>query len=230
VAALALTAVEHAPPRGNAPPVLLLAAFLAWRVFRGGLPSQAILIGLTLIAFAENTFAASGSWHPVVLGLLAIYAAQLMLLMSPALYLHTQYLHTQHLHTHWDTLPSRRRVLLRWLPPAWMTPSALLAGLAVTLAYLSNAGLAPVPGCGPAGVAIARLPGRCFGETRGYPLRFVLADGNASVIGKAALVTDWAQWSLVSFTVLYLIWQVNRRNELRGDRPVPQDRPRPVRA
>lgn len=115
VVALAWFAVRSHPLPGAAmPPLLPLAAFLAWRVSRGSQPSRLILVALTLLSFAGATFTTASSWHPVILGLLAIYAAQLVLLMHPALYLHT--------------LPASRprripAALPRSAPPAWARPN-----------------------------------------------------------------------------------------------------------
>jgi hypothetical protein len=45
-----------------------------------------------------------------------------------------------------------------------------------------------------------------MGLAQGYPLRFLTADQSIPVINKAALIRDWAQWSLVSFAAFYLLW------------------------
>jgi hypothetical protein len=50
------------------------------------------------------------------------------------------------------------------------------------------------------------LPARCIGLAQGYPLRFLTADQSTPLISKAALIKDWAQWSLVSFSAFYLLW------------------------
>jgi hypothetical protein len=92
-----------------------------------------------------------------------------------------------------------------------MLLAALLAGLVVTLMYLGSMDWAAIPGCGPAGAAIAQLPSRCFALVQGYPLPFLTASQGTPEIDKAALVKDWAQWSLVSFSVFYLLWLVQRR-------------------
>ena len=90
---------------------------------------------------------------------------------------------------------------------------ALLAGLVVTLLYLGNMDWATLPGCGPTGAAIAQLPNRCFGLTQGYPVRFLTTAHGIPRIDKRALIEDWAQWSLVSFSAFYLLWLSRRRPE-----------------
>jgi hypothetical protein len=65
--------------------------------------------------------------------------------------------------------------------------------------------LGSAAGCGPAGAALAQLPDRCIVLQEGLPLRFLSAYQGAPEISKRALVEDWAQWSLVSFSVLYLL-------------------------
>jgi hypothetical protein len=216
VAALAWFVTQSHPlPGAVMPPLLPLAAFLAWRVSRGGRLARGFLLALTLLSFGGATFTASSSWHPAILGLLAIYAAQLVLLMSPALYLHTI----------GHPLPRRSPDGLRSAaPPAWLILSALLAGVVAMLFSLANMAWLPVPGCGPAGAALAELPGRCIGLAQGYPLRFLTASGSTPRVDPAALLTDWVQWSLVSCTVLYLLWQMNRRHEL----PVPERQAAPA--
>lgn len=205
VIAVACAAVAHpALPQRAQAPWLPLAAFLAWRVSRGGRPSRVILIILGVLSFAGDAFIGTRSWSLLALLLLAIYAAQIALLVSPAVYQRT-----------------RRDPLSAWAatasvksrPPLWMVLIALLAGLVVTLLYLGNMDWAAIPGCGPAGAAIAQLPNRCFGLTQGYPVRFLTAVQGTPEIDKGALIEDWAQWSLVSFSAFYLLWLSHRRPE-----------------
>ena len=99
----------------------------------------------------------------------------------------------------------------RWRPPPWLLPSALLAGLLVTLLYLANMDYEALPGCGPAGSTMAELPARCFTLAQGYPVRFLSAYQSTPQISQTGLAEDWAQWSLVSFTVLYLAWLLHVR-------------------
>jgi hypothetical protein len=95
---------------------------------------------------------------------------------------------------------------MRARPPLWLILAGLLAGLVVTLMYLGNMSFTPIPGYGPSGASRHLLPERCIGLARGYPLRFLTADQGTPMISSAALIKDWAQWSLVSFSAFYLIW------------------------
>ena len=65
-------------------PWLPIAAFLAWRVSRGGRASRVILIILSALSFAGAALIRASSWSPSVLALLTIYASQIALLVSPA--------------------------------------------------------------------------------------------------------------------------------------------------
>ena len=146
----------------------------------------------------------------MILGLLVCYAAQLALLVSPAVYQGTRP----------DWQPGQLAPAVRtWVsPPLWLVLSALLAGVIVTLLYLGSMSYVTIRGCGPAGVAAAQLPNRCFTLAEGYPLRFLTTYRSTPRIDKAALIADWAQWALVSFTILYLLWLPFCRPRLeRGD-------------
>jgi hypothetical protein len=100
--------------------------------------------------------------------------------------------------------PSADALAARAIPRLWMVLTALLAGLVVTLLFLASMDWGALPGCGPAGAVLAQLPGRCFGLQEGLPLRFLSAYQGVPEISKRALAEDWAQWSLVSFSLLYL--------------------------
>lgn len=66
------------------------AGFLAWRVTRGGRVSRTLLIIAAEIAFLMTAFAIASGFGPAVFGLLAAYAAQVALLLSPAVYQRTR--------------------------------------------------------------------------------------------------------------------------------------------
>lgn len=215
-AAAVLVAVSHLPlPQRAQPLAFPVAALFAWRVSRGGRVSRVILLILTTLSFGGAAFMHAPPWSPFVLGLLAVYGTQLVLLVSPAVYQRTSR----------DAPPAQGGTAsARWRPPTWVLPSALLAGLVVTLLSLGSmqfgrAGFslgnlqqpAAVPGCGPAGATIAELPGRCITLAEGYPVRFLTAYQGEPVINDPGLGEDWAQWSLVSFTVLYLAWLLHLR-------------------
>jgi hypothetical protein len=203
--AVACTAVAHpALPQKAQAPWLPLAAFLVWRVSRGGRPSRVILIILGILSLAGAAFTSARSWSALVLLLLAVYAAQIALLVSPAVYQRTR----RDPLTGWAATSS-----VKSRPPLWMLLIALLAGLVVTLLYLGSMDWTAIPGCGPAGATIAQLPNRCFGLAQGYPVRFLTAAHGAREIGKVALIEDWAQWSLLSFWAFYIPWLLRQRAE-----------------
>src|SRR5271156_1758307 len=90
VAGLGCAALGHPGPRAQQTPLaarapwLLLTAFLTWRVWRRGHISRAFLILAAIGEFVKVSQLGPAGWNPSVLGLLAIYAAQLALLLSPA--------------------------------------------------------------------------------------------------------------------------------------------------
>lgn len=217
VAAVTYVAVSNLPPVQGAEPLSLpVAAFLAWRVSRGGRVSRVILLVLTTLSFGAAAFMPARSWSPPVLGLLALYGAQLVLLISPAVYQRTRR----------EAVPGQVPAApARWRPPLWLPLSALLAGVVVTLLYLGSMRYGPVPGCGPAGATTAELPSRCFALAEGYPVRFLSAYLGTPEISKTGLAADWAQWSLVGFTVLYLSWLLHHRPELQPDPSLAAEEP-----
>lgn len=194
--AAVLAAVSHLPlPQRAQPLAFPVAAFLAWRVSRGGRVSRGILLIVTTLSFGGAAFMHAPPWSPLVLGLLAIYGTQMVILVSPAVYQRVRR----------EAPPAQAGAApARWRPPPWLLPSALLSGLLVTLLYLANMDYEALPGCGPAGATMAELPARCFTLAQGYPVRFLSAYQSTPQISKTGLTEDWAQWSLVSFTVLYL--------------------------
>jgi|HubBroStandDraft_6_1064221.scaffolds.fasta_scaffold489016_1 hypothetical protein len=209
VAALGCAALGHPGPRAQQTPLaqqapwLLLMAFLTWRVWRRGRISRAILTLVAIGDFVKFAHLGPGGWNPSVLGLLAIYAVQLALLLSPAVSLRC-----------WKDASHRPSAdaLAAWAAPRlWMVLTALLAGLVVTLLFLGSMDWGALPGCGPAGAALAQLPDRCFVLQEGLPLRFLNADQGVPDISKTALIEDWAQWSLVSFSAIYTLRLVLRR-------------------
>lgn len=215
LAAFGCGALAHPGPRAMQSPLsqqvpwLLLAAFLTWRVWRGGRISRTILVLDGMGSFVKAAHLGPDGWNLSVLCLLAIYTAQIALLLSPAVYLRCRK----------DTLPRPAADVLaaRAIPRPWMVLTALLAGVVVTLLFLSSMSYAALPGCGPAGAAMAQVPDSCFGLARGSPLPFLTAAQGVPLISPAALIKDWAQWSLVSFSALYLF-----RLQLRTRGPAPE--------
>jgi hypothetical protein len=210
VVAVMCAAVAHlARAQSTEASWLPVAAFLTWRVSRGGRVARVILTTVSGLSFVAAMHISSSLWSPWVLVLLAIFATQIAVLVSPAVYQRTRP----------KTQPDPGAVasMLFRLPP-WMLLSALLAGLVVTLLFLGSMGIAAIPGCGPAGM-VAQLPSACFGLARGYPMRFLTAYQGTPVISQSALVMDWVQWSLVSFSTLYLLRLAGRRPQPVPDRP-----------
>jgi hypothetical protein len=186
--------LSHTYGPRNPLPSILIAAFLTWRVSRGGRFSRMILIGGSGASCAVAAFAVARLWDLSVITLVVIGAAEVALLASPPVYGRTR-------------RPARVPVRARgwaWLarrPPAWLLPCGLLAGALVTLACLGSMDWVAIPGC--------RLTASdtCVALAEGYPLRWLTAHQNVPVISKGALLRDWAQWALASTSVLYLGWR-----------------------
>jgi hypothetical protein len=100
----------------------LAAAFFAWRVSRGGRASRMLLIICTAIAFLVAAFEIAPRFGLAVFAVLAACAAQLALLLSPAVYRRTR-------PPGWTGSASWARVR----PPLTLVSIGLLAGLAITL-------------------------------------------------------------------------------------------------
>lgn len=217
VIALVVVADSHPSPPEKAQPFgFLLLVFLAWRVSRGGWISRLILIVLSMYSFAGAAFIATPHWSPGVLALLAIYATQVALLVSPAIYQRTR---------RYPAPDQVKALSMRWTPPFWLPLAALLAGLAATLLSLSHEGWAAIPGCGPAGATIAQLPSRCFGLAQGYPVRFLTAWQSTPLIDKTAFAEDWAHWAIVSFAVFYILLLLHRRPDVSREQSVVAEDP-----
>jgi hypothetical protein len=216
VIALILLAIAHpALPLKAQPPWLPIAAFFAWRVSRGGRPSRVILMLLSTYSFIGAMSIGTHLWSPVILALLLIYAAQWALLVSPVIYQRTR-----------RKAPGQAATMsTRWIPPLWIPLFALLAGLVVTLLYLGSMGWTAIPGCGPVGATTAQLPGKCFGMAQGYPVRFLTAYQDVAQINKAGLIEDWTQWSMVSFTIFYILRLIHTRPETSRDQPAIAEEP-----
>jgi hypothetical protein len=171
----------------------LAAAFFAWRVTRGGRVARMLLIVSTGVAFAATAFEIAPRFGPVVFAALVASAAQLALLLTPAVYQRTRA-------RGWVGPTGWTRVR----PPAALLLFGVLAGLVVTLLSLSHVGT-PRPGCG-AGDA-GRVPTiGCLPVGDGYPLRWLAAYHSALVVDWGAVLKDWSQYTVVSGAVLYGGW------------------------
>jgi hypothetical protein len=170
----------------------LAAAFFAWRVTRGGRISRMLLIIVTGIAFLAAAFTIASRFGPLVFAVLVAYAAQLAVLLSPAVYQRTR-------PPGW---PGRMRWTRVRPPPALLLFGAL-AGLVVTLLGLAHLGT-PTAGCfGPGGQAPGLL---CATVADGYPLRWLAVNHSALVVNWGSMLKDLAQYTVVSVLVLYGLW------------------------
>ena len=135
-----------------------------------------------------------------VFGMLAAYAAQVALLLSPAVYQRTRA-------PGWAAPAGWARLR----PPLAVILLGILAGLGVTLLGLASMS-SPPPGCdyGDAG----RLPGIvCLTVAEGAPLRWLTAYHGAPVVNWAAMARDWAQDAVISVAALYSFWIATRARE-----------------
>jgi hypothetical protein len=215
--AVAVVAVSHPLPSAKAQLLWFpVAVFLAWRVSAGGRASRVILLLVSTYSFASAAFTGTRLWSLGILALLAIYATQVVLLVSPAVYQRTR----RNAPPEW--VPT---VSMRWVPPLWMPLFALLTGVVATLLSLAHMDWTAIPGCGPTGATLAQLPNRCFGLAQGYPVRFLTAYQSTPLIDKAGLVEDWAHWSMVSFAVFYILLLVHRRPEAPLDHQITAEDP-----
>jgi hypothetical protein len=172
---------------------LLIMAFLAWRVSRGGGVSRMILIFGTGALYAAAVLAVARLWDPTVMALVIIGAAQVALLISQPIYSRTR---------RPALVPVRARGWAQQVrrPPAWLLPWGLLAGVLLTLSCLGSMDWVAIAGCRSA------ASDACSALAEGSPLRWLTAYQNVPVISKGALLKDCAQWALASTSVLYLAW------------------------
>jgi hypothetical protein len=170
----------------------LIVVFCAWRVSRGGRISRMILIIASGLSYVSAVLAVARSWDLLIVALTIIYAAQIALLVSPAVYGRTRRAPVQVRAEGWAQLVQR--------PPSWLLPWGLFLGVVLTLAYLGSMDMAAVPGCRPSAAEA------CIVLAEGYPLRWLTTPQGIPVIDKYALVRDCAQWTLACSSVLYLAW------------------------
>jgi hypothetical protein len=170
----------------------LVVVFCVWRVSRGGRISRMILIIVSGLSYVSAVLAVARSWDLLIVALIIIDAAQIALLVSPAVYGRTRRAPVQVRAEGWARLARR--------PPSWLVPCGLVLGMVVTLAYLGSMNVVAMPGCRPAAAAA------CSVLAEGYPLRWLTAPQSTPVIDKYALVRDCAQWALACSSILYLAW------------------------
>jgi hypothetical protein len=181
---------------------LLILAFLVWRVSRGGRISRGLLIFECLLGYLHVVLSVARVWNVFAVAALAAWLVCLAILVSPAVRMRA-------LARDSATAGLSAGTAYLW-PPAWILPWGLVAGIVVTLLYLGNMDWAPLSGCAAAGTPVSGLPAHCFGLQEGYPLRFLIGNQGVPQILKASLLRDWAQWSLLCCSVLYLGWWLVR--------------------
>lgn len=187
---------QLSPSAGKESPLttILVTAFLAWRVSRGGRISRMILILISGGSYAAAALSVARRWDFTFLALVIIGAAQVALLFSPPVYGRTRRPGPIHVRAQsWaQLLPPR--------PPTWLLPWGLLAGVLVTLACLGSMDVTTIAGCRPA------ASDACSALAEGYPLRWLTAIQGTPVISKEALLRDSVQWALGCTSLLYLAW------------------------
>jgi hypothetical protein len=185
--------LSHAYSSLNPLPWILIAAFLTWRVSRGGRVSRMILVIGSGVSCAVAVLSVARLWDLSVVALVIIGAAQVALLVSPPVYERTR---------HPAPAPARAPGWAQLVrrPPAWLLSWGLLAGVLVTLACLGSMDWVAIPGCRPG------ASDTCTALAEGYPLRWLTAHQNMPVVSKGALLRDCAQWALASTSLLYLAW------------------------
>jgi hypothetical protein len=183
---------------------VLIGAFLAWRVTRGGWLSRVLIVVFT-VGLMQKVLWGSGMTSGGLFGLsvLAVYLVQIALLVSTPVYERTRKDMADH-------PPSSARL---WpTPPWWMGAVAVTAGLIITLLFLGSEELRAVP-CSPAPRSAS--PAQCAAVAQGFPVHFLSAvpEGNVSspVISKGAAAEDLAIWTVLSLVACYLIWLPSRR-------------------
>src|SRR5258708_10666849 len=119
---------------------------------------------------------------PLDLWLLVASAGQVALLVRPAVYQRTRR----------SSVAGSAPAALAGRPRPWMLPWGLLAGPVITLLFLAPMRGTQLPGRGPAGAPLARLPTRCIALAEGYPPRFLYGYPGVPQLDKLAPLADWA--------------------------------------
>jgi hypothetical protein len=184
--------LSHSDNQNDPLASFLVAAFLSWRVARGGRFSRMLLILGSGASYTVAALDVARLWNTSVATQLIVGAAQVALLVSVPVYWHTRATPVTVRVEGWAPFTGR--------PPVWLLPWGLLAGVLVTLACLGHMDYALIPGCR------ATASGTCGALAEGYPLHWLTADRNDPVIFEGALLKDCVQWALVSMSVLYLGW------------------------
>jgi hypothetical protein len=167
------------------------SAFFAWRVSRGGRISRMLLIIGTGAAYLGTASMVAHHFTPATFGKLAALAAQIALLVSPAVYLRTR-----------PAGQAGPATSARVWPPLALLLLSVLAGLCVTVTGLTSVSLPTAHGC-DTGTAPASV---CDTIAQGAPLPWVTFYHGAQVVNWAAMARDWTEYALISVLVLYGGW------------------------
>jgi len=188
-----------------------LSAFFAWRVTRGGRISRMLLIIATGATYLGTASMIAHHFTPATFGKLAALAAQIALLVSPAVYLRTRPADQA------GTVPAART---RVWPPLTVLLLGVLAGLCVTVYGLTTVILPTAPGC-DRGTAPAIV---CDTIAEGTPLPWLTAYHSAPVVNWAAMARDWTEIAVIAVSLLYCGWlATGARSEKPAGRPFPTD-------
>lgn len=168
-------------------------AFLCWRVTRGGHVSRGILIYASVVNLGWAV-TLSQRWHIQALAVFVLTLGGLVLLLSPAVYART----------HPGAGASSSGIRL-W-PGRWMILSAPLAGTALAGLTLAVARRWFLPGSSCVIAPVEGTPQRCVGSGRGFPVPVMATVHGHYAVSQLAFVQDCAQWTVLIFTVSYLVW------------------------
>jgi hypothetical protein len=177
----------------------IVAGFFAWRVTRGGRVSRTILIIAAECTFLVTASGIASRFGPVIFSLLAAYAAQVALLLSPAVYQRTRTPGWAG-PAGWDRLR----------PPVAVLLLGILAGLVVMLLGLSSMSTPPT-GCGYGDAD--RVPMTLCMVADGAPLHWLTAYHGAPVVDWVAMAKDWAEDAVIGASALYGFWLATRARE-----------------
>ena len=174
------------------------SAFFAWRVTRGGRVSRMLLIIATGATYLGTASMIAHHFTPATFGRLLALAAQVALLVSPAVYLRTRPAGQA-----WaEAVPAVPAARTRVWPPFALLLLGVLAGLCATVFGLTTVSYPLAPGCAQ-GVA---PPVLCATTAEGTPLPWLTFHQGTLVLNWAAMARDWTEFAVIGASVLYAGW------------------------